>query len=364
MLQVMKTRYFIWATLSVILMSSCDGNDFGDDFNAKDSGIYLNVDDELQFEVRENLTRNIEVTSLNTDWTISGFENVNWLTVSPTSGRGRQSVTITVAPNENIGSRSCNLRLTSGSGATAYVKDFKVTQESDAILVTITNGEKIANFIMKRVKNGQFQAGWSTSKSSQHTVTLTKSFYICEHETTQLMWEIVMGSASLSSKVSLNAKGDNYPISRVSYNESLEFIEKLNQMTGMTFRLPWAAEWEYAAKGGNQSRNYIYSGSDDINSVAWHGVNSGDNLHEVKTKSPNELGLYDMSGNLKEWCADWANTYSTTPQTDPTGPTSGTEREQRGGAYYSSVVVFFEPGRTDSDVPSSTNNWNGFRLAM
>ena len=363
-MKAMKTKYIFLATLSAILMSSCDGNDFGDNFVAKSEGIYLDVDDVMTFEVRENLTKSIEVKSVNTDWAISGFENADWLTVSPISGRGQQNVTITVKPNENIGSRSCNLRLTSGDGENAYVKEFKVSQESDANIITITNGTKSTSFIMKRVYKGTFTAGWPASKSSLHEVTLTKSFYICEHETTQLMWEIVMGKESANTKfTSYSGIADNLPAYSISYSDCLEFIKKLNAMTGLTFRLPWAAEWEYAAKGGTKSMGYQYAGSNSLSSVAWYKDNSNSMVHTVKTKSPNEIGLYDMSGNLEEWCADWANYYYTTPETDPTGPSTGTKREIRGGYYGTSILVFLEPGRTSSEEPTETFG-NGFRLAM
>ena len=136
-------------------------------------------------------------------------------------------------------------------------------------------------------------------------------------------------------------RGDDYPVEQVSWNDCQEFIYKLNQKTGKTFRLPTEAEWEYAARGGNQSNGYKYSGSNNIDNVAVYKENSynlGSNsaaygTHAVKTMSSNELGLYDMSGNVLEWCSDWYGSYSSSSQTNPRGASSGSGRVLRGGSW-------------------------------
>jgi len=128
-------------------------------------------------------------------------------------------------------------------------------------------------------------------------------------------------------------KGDSNPVEKVSWNDCQEFIRKLNSLTGRTFRLPTEAEWEYAARGGNQSKGYKYSGSNTLSSVAWYADNSSSQTHAVKTKSPNELGLYDMSGNVYEWCSDWYGSYQSSTQTNPQGPSSGSDRVLRGGSW-------------------------------
>ncbi len=188
-------------------------------------------------------------------------------------------------------------------------------------------------FTMVAVKGGTFQMG-ATSEQKKfykdeqpvHSVTLS-DYYIGETEVTQALWTAVMGSNPSYYK------GDNLPVESVSWDDCQTFIRKLNQLTGATFRLPTEAEWEYAARGGNKSRGYQYSGSNNLNDVAWYTSNSGSKTHAVKTKQPNELGLYDMSGNVYEWCQDWYGSYSSRAQTNPTGPSSGSNRVNRGGSW-------------------------------
>ena len=189
-----------------------------------------------------------------------------------------------------------------------------------------------------------------------HSVTLS-DYYIGETEVTQELWEAVMGSNPS------NFKGSQKPVESFSWNECKEFITKLNRLTGKNFRLPTEAEWEYAARGGNKSKGYKYSGSNTIGNVAWYRDNSSSATHNVKTKSPNELGIYDMSGNVYEWCEDWFGDYSSGSQTNPTGLSSGSHRVLRGGGCYSSARdcrVSFR-NRYNPDLRSS---YDGFRLAF
>lgn len=128
---------------------------------------------------------------------------------------------------------------------------------------------------------------------------------------------------------------DNCPVEQVSWEEAQEFIRKLNRMTGKNYRLPTEAEWEYAARGGSKSHGYKYSGSNSIGDVAWYEGNSGDKTHPVGQKQPNELGLYDMSGNVFEWCSDRYGGYSSSAQNNPKGPSNGSSlRVCRGGGWY------------------------------
>ena len=160
-----------------------------------------------------------------------------------------------------------------------------------------------------------------------HRVSLS-SFYIGKYEVTQALWKAVMGSNPS------HWKGDNLPVENVSWNDCQTFLLKLNAMTGKTFRLPTEAEWEFAARGGNRSRGYQYSGSNVLSDVAWYYDNSGSKTHNVGTKAPNELGIYDMSGNVWEWCQDWKGSYSSSAQTNPKGPSSGSYRVDRGGSWF------------------------------
>ncbi len=186
---------------------------------------------------------------------------------------------------------------------------------------------------MVYVQGGTFTMGRTSSKAywnddsdkPAHQVTVS-SFYICRYEVTQQLWKAFMGTNPSWTKA------DNMPVEWVNWVTAQKFIQKLNAYSGKRFRLPTEAEWEFAARGGNRSHNYLYSGSDDINEVAWWQDNSGSKLHPVGTKRPNELGLYDMTGNAREWCSDWQERYPSTAQTNPKGPQSGRWRVMRGGS--------------------------------
>ena len=189
-----------------------------------------------------------------------------------------------------------------------------------------------------------------------HQVTLS-DYYIGRYEVTQKEWQAVMGDNP--SKF----YGDNLPVDYVSCNDCQDFINKLNQLTGLKFRLPTEAEWEFAARGGKQSKGYKYSGSDNIGVVAWYTGNSGGKTHQVGTKEPNELGIYDMSGNVWEWCGDWYGSYSSSAQTNPTGPSSGSYRVLRGGSWYNNAGYCRVSNRS-SNYPSYRNDYFGFRVVL
>ncbi len=181
------------------------------------------------------------------------------------------------------------------------------------------------------VEGGTFEMGSNKGDSDEkpvHKVTVN-SFYMGKYEVTQKQWKAIMGNNPSYFK------GDDLPVENVSWNDVQEFIKKLNQTTGQHYRLPTEAEWEYAARGGNESRGYKYSGSNNIDEVAWYDKNSGNHTHQVGTKAPNELGIYDMTGNVWEWCSDWYNKnyYRHSPQNNPQGPASGKYRVLRGGSW-------------------------------
>ncbi|WP_444382447.1 SUMF1/EgtB/PvdO family nonheme iron enzyme [Prevotella sp.] len=191
---------------------------------------------------------------------------------------------------------------------------------------------------MIRVEAGTFTMGATAEMKNPnddekptHRVTLTNDYYIGKYEVTQALWQAVMG------KKTSKFKWYNLPVEQVSWDACQKFISKLNRITGKTFRLPTEAEWEYAARGGNKSRGYQYSGSNNLSDVAWYGDNSGNKTHAVGTKQPNELGIYDMSGNVREWCQDWYGVYSSSSQVNPTGANSGSYRVFRGSSWLGSA---------------------------
>lgn len=195
---------------------------------------------------------------------------------------------------------------------------------------------KGVTFTMIPVEGGTFTMGATSEQDADayvdekptHSVTLS-DYSIGQTEVTQTLWKAVMGSNP--SKF----QGDNRPVEKVSWNDCQEFIKRLNSLTGRNFRLPTEAEWQYAARGGRQSQGYKYSGSNNIEDVAWHTPNSNSQTHDVASKSPNELGIYDMSGNVWEWCQDVYGIYGSVSQTNPTGATNGAYRVRCGGGWYS-----------------------------
>ena len=221
---------------------------------------------------------------------------------------------------------------------------------------------------MIQVPEGSFLMGSNDCDREQppHTVTVS-TFYIGETEVTQELWKDVMGDNPSYFK-----KGDNYPVENVSWNDCQTFIKKLNEKTGKKFRLPTEAEWEFAARGG-KSGGTKYSGSDNIDEVAVYYDNSfklGSNnsaygTHQVKSKKPNTLGIYDMSGNVWEWCNDWyaSDYYKNSPSNNPQGPSSGSFRVLRGGSWIHFASYCRVAHRNGYD-PDGRRDIIGLRLAL
>ena len=255
-----------------------------------------------------------------------------------------------------------------------YYKGGSVKEEEKEVVnnsETDLNGNEVftvngVSFTMIKVEGGTFMMGATLEQGKKaykdekpaHSVTLS-DYYIGETEVTQELWRAVMG------KNPSRFKGNKKPVERVSWNDCQEFITKLNNLTGKNFRLPTEAEWEYAARGGNKSKGYKYSGSNTIGDVAWYTNNSGSKTHDVKTKQANELGIYDMSGNVWEWCQDWYGKkyYQNSLQTNPTGPSSGSGRVFRGGGWDYSAEgcrVSYRFNRT----PDISFSFLGLRLSL
>ena len=234
-------------------------------------------------------------------------------------------------------------------------RSFKLAMKSDV-------PQPLQNLIedMVFVQGGTFTMGSKEEPGAEydeipaHQVKLS-SFYICKYEVTQDLWIEVMGN-NPSENVD-----DNLPVESVSWDDCQLFIKKLNAMSGIKFRLPTEAEWEFAARGGIESHNYRYAGSDSIDDVAWY-YNFDQASHEVGTKLPNELGLYDMSGNVMEWCSDWHGRYKVGLQRNPTGPKTGEYRICRGGFWESEDTHCTVTYRTPVS-PEDHSSSLGLRLA-
>ena len=199
-----------------------------------------------------------------------------------------------------------------------------------------------------------------------HQVTLD-GYYIGATEVTQAQWEAVMGTTLRQQRDkadpswSLYGEGGDYPMYFVNYDEAIEFCRRLSELTGKHYTLPTEAQWEYAARGG-QSGGTKYSGSNTIDNVAWYYGNSNKQTHPVGTKSPNVLGIYDMSGNVWEWCLDWYGDYPSQAQTNPQGPTSGDYRVLRGGSWYY-YAEYCRVSYRGSNIPSF-RSYGGFRVVL
>ena len=271
---------------------------------------------------------------------------------------------------------------------------------------SVTSTANGVSFKMVRVQGGTFTMG-ATSDASDiekpaHKVTLS-DYYMGETEVTQALWKAVMGSNPsefaptetsaargsyddfVANAKLLNAKKPGTvriptrqewdaamvttkgslqkPVEHVSWEDCQTFIKKLNQLTGKKFRLPTEAEWEFAARGGVKSKGYKYSGSNTLGTVAWYEDNAGDSTHDVKTKRANELGLYDMTGNVWEWCSDWYDEYRSNSQTNPRGASSGSGRVSRGGGWGSNARDCRVSLR-NSSPPADRYYRLGLRLAL
>ncbi len=258
-------------------------------------------------------------------------------------------------------------------------------EKGEVLADGLIEGKYTGSFVF--VQGGTFPMGSSSGESDEkpvHNVTVS-SFYIGKTEVTQAQWKAVMGNNPSAFK------GDNRPVENVSWYDAIVFCNKLSMMDGRTpaysvngktdpdtwgyiretvtmnadasgYRLPTEAEWEYAACGGNKRKGYKYSGSDNLGTVAWYDDNSGYETHNVATKAPNELGLYDMSGNVWEWCWDWYDSsyYSKSPASNPSGASSGSCRVFRGGCYNDDS--FCRVAYRDNDFPDGGGSYLGFRV--
>ena len=234
---------------------------------------------------------------------------------------------------------------------------------------------KGVSFKMVKVEGGTFTMGATPEQGRDvedaekpvHKVSIN-SFSIGETEVTQALWDALMTFARINPKTGkeaeLSENEKNIAVHGLSWDDCQRFIAKLNKVTGRHFRLPTEAEWEFAARGGNKSRKTKYAGSNNLDNVAWYFDNSHrEKVRPVKKKAANELGIYDMTGNVSEWCQDWYSPYSSKPQTNPKGPETGTKRVIRGGDWGSTERRCNISDREGRKPDDNYTNF-GFRLAL
>ena len=271
----------------------------------------------------------------------------------------------------NRAARSCRVTLRNYAAPSSAYSNIGLRLVLDNTGAYNVNG---VMFKMVKVDGGTFTMGATPeqgtsapdSEKPAHQVTLS-AFSIGQTEVTQALWLAVMGS-----NPSHYSGDSNRPVECISWNDCQTFIAKLNQMTGLQFRLPTEAEWEFAARGGNMSQGYIYAGSNNVDDVAWYKGNipsqtsgtEGYGTQPIAQKQPNELGLYDMSGNVWEWCQDWYGNYTSDAQTNPTGPATGSTRVVRGGSWYNSYATNCRIPRRNGCQTTDADTYLGLRLAL
>jgi formylglycine-generating enzyme required for sulfatase activity len=256
--------------------------------------------------------------------------------------------------------------LSEASQAVSYNGESNYGGNGGETFTVTVNG---VSFDMIGVEGGTFTMGATAEQESDydyderpaHSVSLN-NYSIGKYEVTQGLWKAIMGGYPGEAPSPSSGLGDNYPVYNVSWSDATAFIGKLSELTGKNYRLPTEAEWEYAARGGKHSQGYEYSGSYDVSSAAWYDGNSG-SCHPVGAKSPNELGIYDMSGNVWEWCYDWYDFYDNSDQSNPQGPTGGAFRVIRGGSWDFSSIHCRVSFRCLS-IPTFSFIYLGFRLAL
>lgn len=315
--------------------------------NVKFFGKVVDVNGEpiIGAAIKENGTDNWAITDMEGNFFIDAK--------SPT-------VTITVL---YVGWQSKQVELTAGhkEQITLIENKKKESETANSISIPVKDG---INIEMIKVEAGTFMMGATKEVKEPykielpaHEVLLTEDYYIGKYEVTQALWNVVMDSKYLTND------GDLLPKNYVSWNDCQEFIEKLNKITGLKFRLPTEAEWEYAARGGKKSKRYLYSGSNNVLDVAWYDGNSSNKRHPVGTKQANELGIFDMGGNVSEWCQDLWGQYQNDSQINPLGSSAGTKHVLRGGNYFFDIRICYLSYRMFAES-NYKDAFNGFRLAL
>ena len=317
----------------------------------------------------QGTANSVVVTTNQSSWNVSSSES--WCKVE----KNANSLVVSASMNTASTSRSAKVTLTAGPEGHVATATITVTQAKmdDKYNITVNGIEFVlvekGTFLMGAQNTDASLPNYSTYASATtapvHSVTITKDFYIAKYELTQAQYEKITGNNPSTTK------GPNNPVEMVNWNDAQKYIAGLNAASGKTFRLPTEAEWEFAARGGNKdaSSNSIFSGVDVVESLigfAYYYETGGTQRTDaitlpVGSKRPNELGIYDMSGNVYEWCSDYYATYTADQQTDPQGPATGTNRIMRGGSWYhgaASQTVFYH-GNNTADFSRA---YLGFRL--
>lgn len=233
-----------------------------------------------------------------------------------------------------------------------------------AAITTIEAGDFV---LVKRSADG-FTMGdaFLATSSPEHLVKLSKSYYMCKTEVTQAQWKAIMGTNPSDNEgiIASGTNTDNCPVNNISQNDAQDFIKALNAATGRKYALPTEAQWEWAAMGGNLSAGNMFSGSNDMNEVAWTALSSDGYLNEVGKLKANELGIYDMTGNVEEWTADRYSEYNEAEATDPTGATSGANYVTRGGHFYDSDADILSIRARNKNKNSDKKYTRGLRLVI
>jgi len=315
-------------------------------YNDKEDEITKSVrvdlsDSELSETTEVSFTENKDAALIiiESDHSWTAEVDCNWLRLSAMSGQaGKTGILAGGSVNQSV-PRSGSISISSGTSSHSII----IKQEG-ARFINISAGA--SSFMMIRVEGDTFRLGDDDLFGSTPAFDVSlSSFYICETEITNSVWNSIMGRLPYDDIEEYAGHTEHlhpdYPVSAVTWNDIVnDFLPALKTATGITFRLPTEAEWEFAATGGKPSNTFDYAGSNDLDKVGWYSFNSGNSKHPVRKKLPNELGLYDMSGNVSEWCSDWYSYYySLSVTNNPTGPVSGTEKVVRGGNFKTTPLV-------------------------
>ena len=314
------------------------------------SGVELNIEDKLLSIESRGDTLSIPVNS-NTQWTFDS--QINWCEVN----KDENNLLIIIKRNYIMDERNGIISVNAG-------------EVSFDITITQSGCQWFESFEMIDVKGGTFYMGAQKDdptetnydasayqiESPVHQVSIS-SYAIGKFEVTQAQWNAAMGNNPS------NIQGENLPVENVTWEEVQAFISILNEKSGLNYRLPTEAEWEFAAKGGNKSEEFDYSGNSVLSACGWYYSNSEATTHEVGSKIPNELGIYDMSGNVREWCNDWFGYYYSSMEDNPQGAYDGNMKVNRGGSWTTPAVNCRNTYR-HTDYPYEKALDLGFRLVL